>query len=234
MLRTCVQNTYKTSIVKYGMQQFPMNKIATSTQLTTISLQQPLRKKKAEFNLLQYKSALPGSSRWLTTQAETKDSTLKQERLKYIVLAEEQSYTKPENEWRIPESESQPPKVHKPFLYFIGISAFSYTLAAYLTIKDASKAMQEAVEVTVDLEELQYKYRSKDGNTCSRWGRTSEADLRTLDRHKAILRQEEREKPADARYFGVCDVLFCARLLSDIHAFTPTPLYLYLYLYLYL
>ncbi|PWN31710.1 uncharacterized protein FA14DRAFT_162630 [Meira miltonrushii] len=209
MLRKCIQDTYRIGLMKHGLQRAPMNRYAISKQLRTIkSSPQPLWKQQAGFNSSQYNSVLPGNSRWQSTKAETEEQM---EKVKRVILGEEKLYTKSEKEWRIPESEAEPPKVLKPFLYFIGIGVTSYTIAAWLVIKDTTKGMQDAVKLYDQLPELRSKYKDVVRGSWGSLGSISERDLKIVEYHQAVMKQEEREK----RVAYWCKLLRLPKELND-------------------
>lgn len=141
MFRACIQSTYKASLSKQSIQRFPINHVKAF-----IPPSQPLWKRETRLKLTQYNSInLPGNSRWQSTQVKPLRWSDLDEGAKWVVIEDEKQYTKTQKEWKLSESESNPPEVIRPLLYFIGVGAGSYTLAAYLTMKDTRNALEESV-----------------------------------------------------------------------------------------
>lgn len=110
------------------------------------------------------------------------------ERLRQAELAE-QNNVEEQEDWRIPESEAQTPKIFRPILYFLAVGTISFTWAAWKTVsetKTIAHDVKKGSDVFGDFTSFLSSRLSADNKGVSEG--ISEAQLRSAQKHQTAVR----------------------------------------------
>ncbi|PWN31712.1 uncharacterized protein FA14DRAFT_192784 [Meira miltonrushii] len=102
--------------------------------------------------------------------------------------------TNTQDEWLKVESKTETPRVFRPFLFFVGIGAIGFTVAAWATVRETGDAVARAGKFTSLIpavrESLPFKI---EGDESAYWGSLNEQDIRKLSHLGMFLRQRKRK-----------------------------------------
>ncbi|MCO5585091.1 hypothetical protein L7F22_039023 [Adiantum nelumboides] len=132
-------------------------------------------------------------------------------RLRRAEIAEQHRIEQQED-WRIPESEAEPPKIIQPILYFLVVGLGAYTLAAWKTVKETKSIannIREGSDVFGDFTSFLSSRLSGDDRGAS--GGISEAQLRSASRHEQAVRLGWRMQ----WLMGWCDQLYIPKAAKE-------------------
>lgn len=99
-----------------------------------------------------------------------------------------------QNEWNDIGTKAETPRIVRPLLFFVGIGTISFTLAAFMTVKETGAAVARAGKYTELIPAVRENLPfTIEGDENAYWGSLNEQDIRKLSQLGAFLRQRKRK-----------------------------------------